>query len=149
MSEIGDPRASFERDLAVKKRKLKKQNTSKLYVWLNFYIYLNRKAKHEDLPEIFKIVNASYAVETGNTGVAFKCEERYTSMKSAERDLNHLSVLKINSEIVGVIKAELMNNGTIVNLGPIAIKPCQQVVINICYWCAIFPFLRHCHSWLR
>ena len=96
------------------------------------YVYI-RKAKFEDLPEIFKIVNASYAVETGNTGVAFKCEERYTSMKSAERDLNHLSVLKINSEIVGVIKAELMNNGTIVNLGPIAIKPCQQVVINICY----------------
>ena len=92
------------------------------------YVYIiHRKAKLEDLPEIFKIVNASYAVETGNTGVAFKCEERYTSIKSAERDLNHLSVLKINSEIVGVIKAELKNNGTLVNLGPIAVQPCHQV----------------------
>ena len=90
------------------------------------------------MPEIFKIVNASYEVETGNSGVAFKCEERYTSMKSAERDLNHLSVLKINSEIVGVIKAELKNNGAIVNLGPIAIKPCHQVKSNICY----FYFIR-------
>ena len=103
------------------------------------YVYIiHRKAKLEDLPEIFKIVNASYAVETGNTGVAFKCEERYTSIKSAERDLNHLSVLKINSEIVGVIKAELKNNGTLVNLGPIAVQPCHQVKSNICLLLALY-----------
>ena len=106
-----------------------------MYDWI---FTLFRKAKYEDLPEIFKIVNASYAVETGNTGVAFKCEERYTSMKSAERDLNHLSVLKINSEIVGVVKAELKNNGTLVNLGPIAVQPCHQVKSNICLLLALY-----------
>ena len=108
------------------------------------YVYIiHRKAKLEDLPEIFKIVNASYAVETGNTGVAFKCEERYTSMKSAERDLNHLSVLKINSEIVGVVKAELKNNGTLVNLGPIAVQPSVIFKISLKYCYRIFLTISH------
>ena len=76
------------------------------------------------------LVNSAYAVETGNTGVAFKNANRYTRISLVEDALDYLYVLKLDSkpEIIGVIKAQIIDDGNIVDLGPIAIKPKYQVL---------------------
>jgi hypothetical protein len=83
------------------------------------------------LAEIVKIVNLAYAVETGNTGVAFKNAPRYTSLKEAEKDLKLFYIIKneCGKEIIGVVKANIIEKFTIVDIGPFAVKTNFQVFI--------------------
>ena len=92
-----------------------------------------RKAKEEDLPTVMKLINEAYQVETGNTGVAFKCINRYRNLGDVKPFLDYFYVLRLEpkSEIIGVVKAKLINDSSIVDIGPFAVDPSVQV--NIFY----------------
>jgi hypothetical protein len=82
------------------------------------------------LAEIVEIVNLAYAVETGNSGVAFKNTPRYRSLKEAEKDLNYFYIIKneCGQEIIGVVKAKIIEDFTMVDIGPFAVKTNFQVL---------------------
>ena len=94
---------------------------------------VSRKAKEEDLPKIRELINEAYEVETGNIGVAFKCEKRYRTLAEVQPFLDCFYVLRLEpkSEIIGVVKAKLIDDSSIVDIGPFAVDPSVQV--NIFY----------------
>ena len=87
----------------------------------------------EDLTKIRELVNEAYEVETGNAGVAFKCEKRYRTLAEVQPFLDCFYVLRLEpkSEIIGVVKAKLIDDSSIVDIGPFAVDPSVQV--NIFY----------------
>ena len=94
-------------------------------------ITVSRKAKEEDLPKIMELINEAYEVETGNTGLAFKCQKRYLDLGEVQPFLDYFYVLRLEpkSEIIGVVKARLTDNSSILDIGPLAVDPAVQVNI--------------------
>lgn len=100
-------------------------------------LFLYRKAASDDLPEISQVVNAAYAIEIGSEGVSFKSANRYseyplhskTDPRDPERDLPFLYILRHEStpRIVGVVKAKLIEDNRVVEIGPLAVHPDFQV----------------------
>ena len=87
----------------------------------------HRLARGEDVQTIFDIVKAAYRVELGDSGVAFKNADRYTSIQSVIEDLSSIWVLRNGGEIVGCIKGVITYNTKMVEIGPVAVKPDMQV----------------------
>ena len=87
----------------------------------------HRLARGEDVQTIFDIVKAAYRVELGDSGVAFKNADRYTSIQSVIEDLSSIWVLRDGGEIVGCIKGVITYNTKMVEIGPVAVKPDMQV----------------------
>ena len=92
---------------------------------------VSRKAKEEDLPKIMELINKAYEVETGNTGLAFKCQKRYLDLGEVQPFLDNFYVLRLEpkSEIIGVVKARFIDDSSILDIGPLAVDPVVQVNI--------------------
>lgn len=73
------------------------------------------------------LINQAYSIETGSTGVSFKNALRLRNLGEVEAHYPHLYVLKIDGDIVGVVKAKLIENFTVVSIGPVAVHPQHQV----------------------
>ena len=73
------------------------------------------------------VVNRAYDVETGNTGVSFKCAPRFQEEEDAQKQLKHFHVLEENGKIVGGVKTTLKEKAAVVNIGPVAVDPDYQV----------------------
>jgi hypothetical protein len=79
----------------------------------------------EDLAEIVELITQTYAVESDNWGVDLRNDPRYPTLKEAEPDLNYFYIIKNDvggQGIIGVIRAKLIQNNTIVDIGPYAVK---------------------------
>ena len=66
-------------------------------------------------------------METGNSGVSFKCARRYRSKEEAQKQLKHFHILEQGGKMVGGVKTMMKENGRIVNIGPVAVHPDHQV----------------------
>lgn len=84
-----------------------------------------RKAVSGDLWDIFKLVNNAYKVEIGISGLAFKSANRYRTVAEADTDLEWMYVFEEQSKIIGVVKAQVDDNG-VVEIGPIAVDKNHQ-----------------------
>lgn len=73
------------------------------------------------------VVNRAYDVETGNTGVSFKCARRFRSQEDAQKQLKYFHVLEENGKIVGGVKTTMKEKAAVVNIGPVAVDPDHQV----------------------
>ena len=108
----------------------------------NAYFLRLRKAREEDLEELIDVVNRAYDVETGNTGVSFKCAPRFQEEEDAQKQLKHFHVLEENGKIVGGVKTmikppktTMKEKANVVNIGPVAVDPDHQVMnqsVNKC-----------------
>ena len=81
------------------------------------------------------VVNRAYDVETGNTGVSFKCARRFETLPDAQNQLKYFHVLEENGKIVGVVKTRMKENADVVIIGPVAVDPDHQVMsqsVNKC-----------------
>ena len=101
----------------------------------NAYFLRLRKAREEDLEELIDVVNRAYDVETGNTGVSFKCAPRFCEEEDAQKQLKHFYVLEENGKIVGGVKTmikppktTMKEKANVVNIGPVAVDPNHQVM---------------------
>ena len=76
-----------------------------------------------------ELINEAYSVETGNSGVSFKNATRCEEIEEIQSYLNCFYVLKYepNQQIIGVVKANLIDDGKIVDIGPFAVDPTFQV----------------------
>lgn len=86
--------------------------------------------------EIRELVNAAYEVETGSEGVAFKNITRYNDVfEPIEDELPFFHVLRLENspKIVGVVKAKMIDDFKIVEIGPVAIRPEFQVNTTVVY----------------
>jgi len=82
------------------------------------------------------LVNAAYEVETGSEGVAFKNITRYNDVfEPIEDELPFFHVLRLENspKIVGVVKAKMIDDFKIVEIGPVAIRPEFQVNKAVVY----------------
>ena len=92
--------------------------------FFNFY----RKASETDLNEIMAMVNDTYEVETGDSGIGFKCVKRLTSYEDAMTYLSDLWILRQpeNGEIIGCVFAKVsknsQNGSKFVYIGLLAVK---------------------------
>lgn len=86
-----------------------------------------RKAKIEDLSDLFKMINKSYEMEVGSSGVAFNEDPRYAKMEELETDLEHFWVLEANQDILGAVKIKLVEDGNVAVVGPLAVSQRHQV----------------------
>ena len=94
-------------------------------------------AKKSDYQEIFELINESYEVENGNSGIAFKKTPRLLSwddsgMGEAYRK-NTVLVARLNEsdKIIGVISYHIPNdkdrvNDKCIHFGPLAVSPSYQ-----------------------
>ena len=78
------------------------------------------------------MVNRAYALEKGNTGVAFKNDERYRKIEHLKNDMQYYWVLRSEdgSRILGCVKAKIVTNANgvkVVEIGPFAVDPNSQV----------------------
>ena len=74
------------------------------------------------------LVNQAYSIETGNTGISFKCALRLRNFEEAESLLDYLYILKSEShEIIGVVAAKTLEKSNIVSISPLAVHPNHQV----------------------
>ena len=101
----------------------------------NAYFLRLRKAREEDLEELIDVVNRAYDVETGNTGVSFKCAPRFCEEEDAQKQLKYFYVLEENGKIVGGVKTmikppktTMKEKANVVNIGPVAVDPDHQVI---------------------
>ena len=76
------------------------------------------------------LVNDAYDVELGDTGIAFKNARRFRNLGEAQKLLDSFYVLRVDGEMVGAIKARLIENSSIVEIGPVAVLPKHQVSIS-------------------
>ena len=78
-----------------------------------------------------ELINEAYEVETGNTGLAFKCQKRYLDLREVQPFLDNFYVLRLEpkSEIIGVVKARLIDDSSILDIGPLAVDLTVQVNI--------------------
>ena len=68
-----------------------------------------RKCHESDLDELIPMVNDTYEVETGSSGIGFKCVKRLTSKDNAMTYLTDLWVLREDTEeIVGCVFAKVI-----------------------------------------
>ena len=75
------------------------------------------------------LVNQAYSIETGCTGISFKCALRLRNLEETESLLAHCYIMKSKStnEIIGVVAAKLLENSNIVSISPLAVHPDHQV----------------------
>eukprot|EP00039_Didymoeca_costata_P026021 m.14733 g.14733 ORF g.14733 m.14733 type:complete len:175 (-) comp5193_c0_seq1:1515-2039(-) len=91
-----------------------------------------REATQDDAAELFSLVNAAYAIEKGNTGLAFKNCDRYLTIEEVIADISaqntiYLVAQKEEEGIVGCACIHLPTKGEKkAGLGPIAVKPNAQ-----------------------
>ena len=81
------------------------------------------------------VVNRAYDVETGNTGVSFKCARRSENLPDPQNQLKYFHVLEENGKIVGGVKTRMKENADVVIIGPVAVDPDHQVMsqsVNKC-----------------
>ena len=76
-----------------------------------------------------ELINEAYLVETGNSGVSFKNATRCEEIGEIESYLHCFYILKHepNQQIIGVVKANIIDDGKIVDIGPFAVDPAFQV----------------------
>ena len=67
------------------------------------------------------VINRAYDVETGNTGVSFKCARRSENLPDPQNQLKYFHVLEENGKIVGVVKTRMKENADVVIIGPVAV----------------------------
>ena len=74
------------------------------------------------------IVNRAYVVETGKTGLAFKCTPRYKYSATCALDIPHtwIGYLKESGKIVCSGKGQIDKTNDSVSLGPLAVDPDHQ-----------------------
>ena len=73
--------------------------------------FSNRKCQESDLDELIPMVNDTYEVETGDSGIGFKCVKRLTSKDHARTYLSDLWILREDSEeIVGCVFAKVRSH---------------------------------------
>ena len=76
------------------------------------------------------LVNQAYSIETGNTGISFKCALRLRNLEEAETLLDYCYILKSESnEIIGVVAAKTLEKSNIVSISSLAVHPNYQVHI--------------------
>ena len=85
-----------------------------------------RRATKNDLVPIMTVVNKAYLVERGDSGVGFKKEgqDRFNSIEEVEEILDHLWVIDIQRNLVGVIG--IKGDESKVCIGPLAVHPSFQ-----------------------
>ena len=82
------------------------------------------------------VINRAYDVETGNTGVSFKCARRSENLPDPQNQLKYFHVLEENGKIVGGVKTmvkppkttTMKEKANVVNIGPVAVDPDHQVI---------------------
>ena len=77
-----------------------------------------------DMESLTDVVNAAYKLELGDTGIAFKNADRFTSVQDALDMKDDLYVAKIGTDIVGAIGITMGTDSAI--LGPVAVSPHVQ-----------------------
>ena len=78
---------------------------------------------------MIELVNAAYKVEFGNSGLAFKADERYPGRDEARNDVPYTWIFEKESDgtMIGTCKIVVDENEDTVEIGPIAVKPEWQV----------------------
>jgi GNAT superfamily N-acetyltransferase len=92
--------------------------------------FVMRLAVPVDSAAIYNLVNGAYAVELGDTGLAFKKENRYLAESEVATDIAADPVTSsffcccVGNEIAGVIRCVLRSDDpTAVDFGPFAVTP--------------------------
>ena len=109
-----------------------------------------RRADINDYQEIFRVVNDAYSIEKGDTGLAFKCDDRYICLNQAMQDLQDKDIYfygelgETDKKCCGCIAAKINNVQKLkkCNLGPFAVDPAYQsmgigskLLESIYEWC--------------
>lgn len=93
--------------------------------------FAQRRATRGDAQRVFELVNEAYAVETGDTGVAFKKTSRFISVAEAERCIDAGLVLvtdaRSGAELYGCVcvQREPERPG-VADMGPVAVARALQ-----------------------
>ena len=75
----------------------------------------------EEMETVQNVVNNAYALELGDSGLAFKSADRFVTINDAIEMKKDLVVAKTDGKIVGVVGASVENG--VAELGPIAVSP--------------------------
>ena len=83
------------------------------------------------------LVNQAYSIETGCTGISFKCALRLRNLEEAEALLANCYIMKskFTNEIIGVVAAKLLEKSSIVSISPLAVHPDHQAGILFVTFC--------------
>ena len=94
-----------------------------------------RKAKKEELPRIMEIINEAYSIDIGNSGISFTNGPRLRKIEEIQPHIDHLYVLKIEpkNEIIGVVKVELIDQFSMVDIGLLAVNPKAKVKLSLIF----------------
>ena len=78
---------------------------------------------------MIQLVNAAYKLEIGNTGVAFKTDDRYLGTDQVRNDVPYTWIFENESDgtMIGTCKIVVNENEDTVEIGPLAVKPALQV----------------------
>ena len=103
-------------------------------LFLTYHSY--RPANSTDVEEIFQLITAAYKIEIGDSGVAFKNANRYTTRTAVLKDLPDMWVMRSTDknakgrEIVACAKGTMSDSNQIIEIGPLAVKPDHQVTFS-------------------
>ncbi len=88
-----------------------------------------RKATSEPLETLFSLVNASFAVETGDSGVGFKNGQRYRKLEHAEEHVADTWLWRDDNsgDFTGCVRVRLEDG--VAHIGPVGVRPDQQVPV--------------------
>ena len=84
------------------------------------------KIYYEERQVVMDLINGSYYVETGSTGVAFKNANRYPTLALVDENISKLRTVKIEDELVGVVGVDESDDGSCGEIGPLAVSSEQQ-----------------------
>ena len=83
------------------------------------------------------MITAAYKIEIGDSGVAFKNANRYTTRTAVLKDLPDMWVMRSTDkngkgrQIVACAKGTLSDSNQIIEIGPLAVNPDHQVTFSV------------------
>jgi len=89
-------------------------------------------ATSTDVEEIFQLIKEAYKIEIGDSGLAFKCADRYTTRTAVLKDIPDMWVMRSSDQnkkgrqIVACAKGSLNDANQIIDIGPLAVRPDYQ-----------------------
>jgi len=104
-----------------------------------------RRARAKDAEAIFTVVNEAYAVEKGDSGIAFKDADRYPSIEGVQRDIRTKAgffVYELGGRVVGCIVSTINDDGCCF-FGPFAVDA------NFQNRGIASKLLKHMYQWCR
>ena len=89
---------------------------------------IRRANSLKDNEIIYDLVEKAFEVEVGNTGLAFRSQNRYAHLKPNEemflKELEQFYVYEENAKVLACLKVVCENN--VVDIGPLAVEPKHQ-----------------------